>query len=189
MAFQTALLPVSLDAVASSHCASICNASHRLTCSNTFQDLVAASAEAWPSVANTVMGSWRATSTRREARPTQIETQPPEALTTVSLTIFHSPAQFLLMLISTSSTPGQTALISYATTMPASYPPSRLLRMGWHRPIFNRPLPTCRPSLWLPQPTLLFKNPLSVLLPSRLSVLCGACSRHLRQQCNVLLAS
>lgn len=71
MAFQTALLPVSLPTVATSLCALSRDAFHRLTCCGAVQDFVAATAEAWPSVANTVMGSWKGTSVRRAAQPGQ----------------------------------------------------------------------------------------------------------------------
>lgn len=101
----------------------------------------------------------------------------------------HSLAQSLLTLNSTSSIPSQTVLTSFATTMSASDPTCRLLLMDWHPPTSDLPLPTCRLSRWLPQPTLLSNKPPSVLLRSRLSVLCGACSRHLQHQCSVLLAS
>lgn len=181
MAFQNALLPVSLTAVASSHAATIRDASHRLTCSDTFQDLVAASAEAWPSVANAVLGSWKATSACHEARPVQTQAPSREAHITVSRTSFHPLAQRPLMLNSTSSTPNQTARISFATTMPASQPTCQLLLMDWRLPTFDPPFPTCRPSRWLPLPVRSSNNPPSVLLHSHLSVPCGACSRHLPQ--------
>lgn len=182
MAFQTALLPVSLTAVASSRAVTIRDACHRLTCSDASQDLVAASAEAWPSVANTVLGSWKGTSARHEARPVQTQAQSREAHITVNLTSSHTLAQTPLMFNSTSSFPSQTARISFATTMPASHPTCQLLLMDWRLPTFAPPLPTCRHLRWLPQPVRSSNNPPSVLLPSHLSVPCGACFRHLPPQ-------
>lgn len=182
MAFQTALLPVSLTTVVRSRATTTRDAFHRLTCSDAFQDLVAASAEAWPSVANTVLGSWKATSTRREARPVQTQVPNREAHITVSLTSFHPLAQIPLMLKSTSSTQSQIARISFATTMLASHPICQLALMDWRLPTFDPPLPTCRPSRWLLQPAPSSNNPPSVSLHNHLSVPCGACSRHLPQQ-------
>lgn len=82
MAFQTALLPVSLASRSSgesSRCVQLANMLRF-----PFQNLVAATAEAWPSVATTVLGSWRATSACREARPAQAQQKARVVRVTVS---------------------------------------------------------------------------------------------------------